>query len=77
VSSGFAHKPIGWSPGSVAVSLKAVPHEARASFRPAERPGRRATEAGLDRLDLAEDHEQTRKSGTRRRERLFAEQGYE
>lgn len=77
MSSGFAQKSIGRSAGSVAVSLKAAAHEARASFRPAERPGRRAVEAGLDRLDLAESQEQTRRGGTRRRERLFVEQGYE
>ena len=77
MSYGIPFNAVGWSPGAVAASLKAAPHEARASFRPAGRPGRRATEAGLDRQDLADDHEQTRKSGTRRRERLFVEQGHE
>jgi hypothetical protein len=77
VSSKSAHKPIGWSQGFAAISSTPVAHEARASFQPSEKPGRRAVAAGLDTLDLAERHEQTRRSGSRRRERLFAEQGYE
>ena len=52
-------------------------HEARAIVRPAETPSRRAAEAGFDRLDLAERQEQTRRSGSRRRARLFVERGYE
>jgi hypothetical protein len=77
MSFASAHKSIGWSLGSAAVSPKPVAHEPRASFQPAVTPGRRAVAAGLDTLDLAERHEQTRRSGSRRRERLFAEQGYE
>jgi hypothetical protein len=34
-------------------------------------------EAGLDGSDLAERDEQARRSGSRRRDRLFVEQGYE
>ena len=75
MSHGFAHKPTGWSPGSIAVSQKAAAHESRASFRPAVRPGRRAVAAGLDTQDLAENQGQTRKSGPRRRERQFVEVG--
>jgi hypothetical protein len=55
--------------------LKAAAHELRASFRPAVTPGRRAVEAGIDRQDLADSQGQTRKSGTRRRERQFVERG--
>ena len=65
-----ARKPIGGTEGASA-------HESRASFRPSATPGRRAMEAGLDGSDLAERDEQARRSGSRRRDRLFVEQGYE
>jgi hypothetical protein len=65
-----ARKPIGGSEG-------ASTHEPRASFRPSATPRRRALESGLDKSDLAERDEQARRSGSRRRERLFVEQGYE
>jgi hypothetical protein len=52
-------------------------HESRASFRPAPAPGRRAAAAGLDTLDLAENHEQTRRNGSRRRERRLVEHHYD
>jgi hypothetical protein len=70
-------KPIGRIQGFSAVLPKPVEHEPRESFRPAVTPGRRSVEAGLDRLDLADRHGQARRSGSRRRERLSAEQGYE
>ena len=77
MSSGPARKLIERFRGSAAASPKPDAHEPRASFRPAKKPGRRAAAAGLDRLDLAESHEQARRSGSRRRERQFAEQSYE
>jgi hypothetical protein len=77
MSSGFPGSPIGKSQRSAAVSPEPTMHESRASFRPAATPGRRAAAAGLDTLDLAENHEQTRRNGSRRRERRIAEQQYE
>jgi hypothetical protein len=77
VSSKSAHKPIGWSQGFAATSSAPVVREARASFQPAERPSRRAVAAGLDKLDLAESREQTRRSSSRKRERMLVDQGYE
>lgn len=72
-----AHKPIGSTERLSTILPKPTAHEARASFRAAVTPGRRAVKAGLDRLDVSVRHEHARKSGSRRRERLFVEQGYE
>ena len=72
-----AQKPIARTEGAASAATAPVAHESRARFRAAVRPGRRAVAAGVDSLDVSERHEQARRSGSRRRERLFVEQRYE
>ena len=77
MSSESTQKSIVWSQAEMQVSPHSGLHEARETFRPAERPGRRAAAAGLDRFDVAERQVHTRRGAPRRRERLSIDQGYE
>ena len=77
VSSGTGYESIDLFEGFGVVSPVSVTHEPRASFLPIRRAGRRALAAGLDRQELAESHERTRRGVPRRRERLFVDQRFE